>query len=138
MTEQTQAVRRDGNTAMFAPYVRAGDFVFVSGQASVDENGKIVSGTFAEEMRRSIENVRRILAETGLTLDHVVRVGSYVHDPGDVPEYNRIYPEYFPVPRPARTTITSCLTEAVKFEIDVVAYIGGTRDGNITGTRVED
>lgn len=114
----------NGNTAMFSPYVRAGSFVFVSGQASVGPEGTIIQGTFEEEMRRSIENVRRILADAGLTLGHVVKVSSYVQNPADIEEYNRIYPEYFPVPRPARTTIVSCLTEAIKFEIDVVAYDG--------------
>ncbi|WP_199433245.1 RidA family protein [Qaidamihabitans albus] len=112
---------RDGNTAMFSPCRRAGDLVFVSGQASVD-GGRIVPGTFEEEMRRSIENVRRILAGEGLELSHVVRVGAYVRDAGDLPEYNRIYLEYFGEPLPARTTITNCLGDRIKFELDVVAY----------------
>lgn len=128
MTKASTAADRDGNTATFAPYVRAGDFVFVSGQASVDEFGRIVTGTFAEEMRRSVENVQRILALTGLTLSHVVKVGAYVQNPDDVGEYNRIYQEFFPPPRPARTTITNCLTDLIKFEIDVVAHAGGRTD----------
>lgn len=107
---------------LFPPAVRAGDFVFVSGQASVDESGAILPGTFAEEMHRSIENVRRVLATEGLDLADVVKVSAYVHDPADLAEYNRLYPRYFTPPRPARTTIASCLTEAVKFEIDVVAH----------------
>lgn len=114
----------DGNTALFAPYVRAGDFVFVSGQASVDESGLVVPGTFADEMRCSVENVRRILAKVGLRLSDVVKVNAYVHDPADLPEYNLIYAEYFTPPRPARTTTTSCLTERIKFEMDVIAHTG--------------
>ena len=116
-------VQRDGNTASFSPYVCAGDFVFVSGQASV-EDGVIVPGTFAEEMQRSIENVRRILGETGLRLSDVVKVGAYVDDPADVPEFNRLYRQYFGHPLPARTTLTGCLGGLIKFEIDVVAYAG--------------
>lgn len=107
---------------LFPPARRAGDFLFVSGQASVDETGAIVPGTFAEEMHRSIENVRRILADAGLTLSDVVKVNAYVQDPANLTEYNRLYPDYFSAPRPARTTIASCLTDAIKFEIDVVAY----------------
>ena len=107
---------------LFPPAVRVGDFVFVSGQASVDEAGAIVPGSFAEEMHRSIENVRRILATEGLALSDVVKVNAYVHDPANIPEYNRLYPRYFLPPRPARTTIASCLIEAIKFEIDVVAH----------------
>ncbi|MBB5791650.1 Rid family hydrolase [Jiangella mangrovi] len=112
------------DTAPFSAYVQAGPFVFVSGQASVDEAGRLVPGTFEEQMRRSIENVRRVLALAGLDLRHVVRTGCYVHDPADAPEFNRIYLEYFPPPRPARTTLTGCLTEQVRFEIDVVAFAG--------------
>ncbi|MFC0530327.1 RidA family protein [Phytohabitans kaempferiae] len=108
--------------ALFSNAVRAGDFVFVSGQASVDADGTIIPGTFAEEMRRSVENVRRALATQGLTLADVVKVNSFVHDPAHIDEYNQIYPEYFSSPKPARTTITGCLTDRIKFEIDVVAY----------------
>ncbi|KAA9164935.1 RidA family protein [Amycolatopsis acidicola] len=114
-----------GNTASFSPYYRGGDFVFLSGQAAVDENGHIVAGTFAEEMRRSIENVQTILAGLGLRLSDVVKVGAYVEDPADLPEYNRIYREYFTAPLPARTTLTNCLGGVVKFELDVIAYQGG-------------
>jgi 2-iminobutanoate/2-iminopropanoate deaminase len=105
----------------FSAAVEANGFVFVSGQASVDETGKIVSGTFEEEVRRSMENVRRILASANLDMGDVVRVTSYVHDPTHLPEYNALYREYFSSPYPARTTITSCLSAALKFEIDVIA-----------------
>ncbi|GAB3009680.1 RidA family protein [Amycolatopsis acidiphila] len=116
-------VQQNGNTASFSSYVCAGDFVFVSGQASV-EDGVIVPGTFEEELRRSIENVRKVLGETGLRLSDVVKVGAYVDDPADVPEFNRLYREYFREPLPARTTLTGCLGGIIKFEIDVVAYAG--------------
>jgi len=105
----------------FSAAVEANGFIFVSGQASVDNNGVIISGTFEEEMRRSMQNVINILKTAGLTLRHVLRVTSYVHDPVDLPIYNQIYREYFSQPFPARTTITSCLSAALKFEIDVVA-----------------
>lgn len=105
----------------FSAAVEANGFIFVSGQASVDHTGTIVPGTFEEEMRRSMQNVIDVLASAGLTLDNVVRVTSYVHDIGDVPLYNRLYLDYFTRPYPARTTITSCLSPALKFEIDVIA-----------------
>lgn len=105
----------------FTPAVEANGFIFVSGQASVDDNGAIISGTFEEEMRRSIANVESVLASAGLTLRDVVRVTSYVHDAADGPRYNEIYREYFTAPLPARTTISNCLSPALKFEIDVIA-----------------
>src|SRR5688500_9204371 len=108
----------------FSPALKAGGFVFVSGQASVDaKTGQIISDTFENEFRRSMDNLKRILAAAGAELRHVVQVRSYVKDAKDLPEYNRLYREYFAEPYPARTTITDCLGK-VLFEIDVVAYVG--------------
>ncbi len=105
----------------FSPAVEANGFVFVSGQASVDATGAITSGTFEEEMRRSMANVEGVLASAGLTLRDVVRVTSYVRDSVDGPQYNEIYRDYFTAPLPARTTISNCLSPALKFEVDVIA-----------------
>lgn len=105
----------------FTPAVEAGGFIFVSGQASVDEKGTIISGTFEEEMRRSFENVIRVLADADLTLADVVRVTSYLRDPKDGPQYNEIYRDYFSTPLPARTTLSNCLSPALRFEVDVIA-----------------
>jgi 2-iminobutanoate/2-iminopropanoate deaminase len=105
----------------FTPAVEANGFVFVSGQASVDDTGKIVPGTFEEEMRRSMENVTRVLASAGLGLADVVRVTSYIRDPQNGPRYNELYREYFSDPLPARTTLSNCLSPALHFEIDVIA-----------------
>lgn len=105
----------------FSPAARAGDFVFISGQASVDDLGNIISGTFEEEMRRSIDNLTRILVGADLTLNDVVRVTAYLADPIDLSDYNRIYQDYFVEPYPTRTTLVECLT-TIRFEIDAVAY----------------
>lgn len=108
----------------FSPAIRAGDFVFVSGQASVDPSGKIVNDTFEGEFRRSIENVQKILAAAGLTLQQVVQVRSYLQSQDELAEYNRLYREYFTEPYPTRTTIVGVLGTMLKFEIDVTAYCG--------------
>jgi 2-iminobutanoate/2-iminopropanoate deaminase len=105
----------------FSPAVRAGDFVFVSGQASVDGTGKIVPDTVEGEVRRSIENVKAVLAAAGLSLANVVQVRSYVGKPEYLEEYNRVYREVFQPPFPARTTLVGCLGNAIKYEVDVVA-----------------
>jgi 2-iminobutanoate/2-iminopropanoate deaminase len=105
----------------FSPVVVVGGMVFISGQASVDETGKIVSDTFEGEFRRSIENVRRVLAAAGCDLSHVVQTRNYVRDNDDLPLYNRLYAEVFAKPYPARTTIVNCLGPQLKYEIEVVA-----------------
>ena len=105
----------------FSPGVIAGDFVFISGQASVDENGKIVNESFAGECRRSFENVKKILTAAGLDFSDVVQVRNYVNQQEDLAEFNQIYREYFSAPFPARTTLIGCLGELLKFEVDVIA-----------------
>jgi 2-iminobutanoate/2-iminopropanoate deaminase len=105
----------------FSPSVCFGDLIFISGQASVDATGQIVSDTFEGEFRRSIENVRKVLAAAGSDLAHVIQTRNYVRDAADVPLYNQLYREYFSEPFPARTTITNCLPPALRYEIEVVA-----------------
>ena len=105
----------------FSPALLAGGFVFVSGQASVDGEGKIVNDTFAGECRRSFENVKKILLAAGLDFSDVVQVRNYVGRQEDLAEFNQIYREYFSSPFPARTTLIGCLGTLLKFEVDVVA-----------------
>ena len=112
----------------FSPAIIAGDLMFVSGQASVDsEIGTIISGTFEEEMRRSIENLRSILVAEGLSLDNVINVKSYVAQQSDLPLYNKIYSEYFTAPLPTRSTIMGVLGTMLKFELDGIACVSTTR-----------
>lgn len=105
----------------FSPCIVVGDLIFVSGQASVDDQGNIVADTFEGEFRRSVENLRRILEAAGSDLDHVVQTRNYVDKAEDLPLYNQLYREYFKAPYPTRTTITNCLSGKIKFEIEAVA-----------------
>jgi 2-iminobutanoate/2-iminopropanoate deaminase len=109
----------------FSPAIITGDWVFVSGQASVDDQGAIVNGSFEEEMHRSMRNLEVVLNAAGCSLTDVVAVRAYVHDPADLAEFNALYREYFTNPLPARTTLTSCLGP-IKFEIDVTARLPGS------------
>lgn len=102
---------------------RHNDLVYISGQASVDENGKLVPGTFEEEFRRTLAILQRVLEVAGSRLDKVMQVRAYVRDPANLPLYNTLYVEYFREPYPARTTLTGCLPETLHFEIDCIAVI---------------
>lgn len=112
----------------FSPGIIAGDFMYVSGQASVDaQTGAIVTDSFEGEMRRSIANLDAILKAGGLSLDHVINVRSYVADEADLASYNAIYRNYFALPVPTRSTIVGVLGSKLKFELDCVAYVRATR-----------
>jgi 2-iminobutanoate/2-iminopropanoate deaminase len=110
----------------FSPCTRVGDLLFVSGQASVDPEGRIVADTFEGEVRRSIENLRKVLERAGSSLANVAQTRNYVRDPANVAAFNAIYREYFAVPYPARTTITHCLPDTLQYEIECVAVIPST------------
>src|ERR1044071_839101 len=79
----------------FHPAVRAGDFIFISGQVAKDAEGNMCVGNIEEETRWTIEGIRRILAEAGADLSDVVRVCTYLDDPRDFGRYNKIFAEYF-------------------------------------------
>jgi 2-iminobutanoate/2-iminopropanoate deaminase len=108
----------------FSPAVRAGGFVFLSGLASVDEQGKIIPDTFENEARRTYRNIARVLAAAGLDFSRVVQVRCYLQRQEDWDAHNRIYREFFSPPYPARTTLVGCLGDLVKYEVDLVAYAG--------------
>lgn len=106
----------------FSPATKVGNLLFVSGQASTDETGAIVSDSFEKEFRRTMENLLRILRACGTDLARIARVNAYVKNTSDWDEYNQLYREYFKPPYPARTTLSNCLGK-VLFEIDVIAVV---------------
>jgi 2-iminobutanoate/2-iminopropanoate deaminase len=108
----------------FSAGIRAGDFLFVSGMASADENGRLIPDTFENEARRTYENLRRVLRAGGADFDRVVQVRCYLQRQEHWDEHNRIYREYFAEPYPARTTLVGCLGDLVKYEVDCIAYLG--------------
>ena len=111
----------------FSPAVRVGDMLFISGQASVDATGRIIDDSFEGEMRRSLANLERILGDCGSGLAFVVQTRNYVRYPEDLPAYNAIYRSFFKEPFPARTTITNCLSGALKYEIECIAVVPAAR-----------
>ena len=113
----------------FSPARGVGGWLFVSGQASVDGQGKIINASFEQEMRRSLENVRQILLAHGMSLGDVVQVRAYVAKQEDLADFNRIYRDVFSPPYPARTTLIGCLGDLLKFEVDVTAFRSATSEG---------
>ncbi|MGH8622769.1 MAG: RidA family protein [Burkholderiales bacterium] len=106
----------------FHPAVRAGDFIFVSGQVAKDAEGNMRSGTIEEETRWTIEAVRRVLREAGADLEDVVKATVFLDDARDFGRYNGVFKEYFPDGRLARSTVEARAVIATKIEIEVVAY----------------
>ena len=129
-TSEIQAIHGPGvvkSALPFSPAIRAGDFVFLSGLASVDEEGRIIPDTFENEARRTYQNIERVLKAASLDFSRVVQVRCYLANQADWDAHNRIYREFFSEPFPARTTLIGCLGNLVKYEVDLVAYAGGRK-----------
>jgi len=107
----------------YSPAVRAGDFIFVSGQVAVDPvTNELKTGDVQHETRMVLNNVKLVLEGAGATLADVVRVGVYLGDGKDFAAMNEVYSEYFGNAKPARSTIVCGFAAAIKVEIDCVAY----------------
>ncbi len=107
----------------FHPAVRAGDFIFISGQVAKDEQGNMCAGTIEEQTRWTIESLRRILALESAGLQHIVRVTTYLDDARDFGRYNKVFAEYFPDGMLARTTVEARAVIDTKIEMDAIAYV---------------
>ncbi|WP_210164912.1 RidA family protein [Afifella pfennigii] len=113
----------DPNTPLpLAPAVRAGDFVFLSGQAALDETGTIISGNIAAQTELTIQRIIAVLEQCGLTLDDVVKTTVWLDDARDFGAFNKVYAKHFGKAPPARSTVVSPLVVDGKIEIEVVAY----------------
>lgn len=128
MAKSLQRITPDGLPAPKAPFsyaVRAGDFVYVSGQAPIDlDTNEFSLGTIEHETRLVFKNVERILAACACTLQDVVKCNVYLRDAErDFAAMNAVYVEFFGDIRPARTTVGSSFgAPGMKIEVDVVAF----------------
>ncbi len=112
--------------APIGPYsqaVRAGGFVFVSGQIPVrPETGQVVEGDIAAQTRQVLENLSAILRAAGSDLGKVVKTTVFLSNFDDFPAMNRIYGEFFAEACPARSTVQAArLPKDVLVEIEAVA-----------------
>jgi len=129
----TQPVSTPAAPAAIGPYsqaVRAGDFLFVSGQIPLDpQTGALVGGTWqpdvALQTRRVLENIEAIVSAAGASLAAVVKTTVYLAEMNDFPVMNDVYASFFAAPAPARATVqVSRLPKDVRVEIDAIVYLG--------------
>ena len=118
--------------AAIGPYsqaIRAGDFVFLSGQIPLDPaTGALVSGDIAAQTTRVLENLKAVLAAAGADFSQVVRTTIFLMDMGDFQTVNEVYGKYMSNPPPARATVqVSQLPKGARVEIDAVAYVGAVK-----------
>jgi len=108
----------------YTPALRAGDFVYVSGQGPIDPaTDKLAIGDIEFQTRLTLANVQRILEAAGAAITDVVKCSVFLRDISEFQKMNRVYAEFFGEHKPARTTIEAKFHQAeMLVEIDCIAY----------------
>lgn len=119
------AIYAPGATAV-GPYshaIASGDMIFLSGQTPIDsETGKIVEGSFSNQVEQCFKNLFAVLEAAGLTPDHVEKVNVFLTDMNHFSAMNEVYAKQFSSPYPARTTIgVAELPLGALVEIEMIA-----------------
>ncbi len=110
----------------YSQAIKAGNFLFVSGQIPLDPASGIVElGDIQSQARRVLENIKAIVEAGGRTLDSVVRTTVFLKNLSDFNSVNEVYATYFREKQPARSTVeVSSLPKGAAIEIDALAYLG--------------
>ncbi|HEX7084572.1 MAG TPA: RidA family protein [Gaiellaceae bacterium] len=117
----SRAIDADAAPKKAGPYshaVRSGNLVFCSGQGPFDPATGAIPERFEDQVRQTLRNLATVAEAAGGSLAHAIRVGVYLRDMANFPALNEVYAEFFPEPRPARTTVQSNLR--IEVEIDAV------------------
>ncbi len=115
--------------APIGPYnqaVLSGNTLYISGQIPIDPaTGKLIEGDIAKETKQSMENLRAILTEAGMTFENVVKTSIFIADMNQFAEINAVYATYFDAEiAPARETVeVANLPKFVNVEISMIAVL---------------
>ncbi len=118
-----QLTLANGTRLPLSKGVRAGDFVFLSGQLALDGDGKLAGDDIATQTEQCIVNIRDNLQLADCDLAHVIKATVWLVDVDDFAGFNAVYARYFGDNPPARSTVCSGLMmRGARVEIEVVAY----------------
>ncbi|GIN12715.1 endoribonuclease [Shouchella clausii] len=106
----------------FSQGIKVNNRIYVAGQVPINaETGKMPN-TIEEQTRQALINIKHVLAAAGASLEHVVKVNTYLTDLDDFDKYNEVYKEFFKEPLPVRTTC-GCQLKGIPIEIDAIAEL---------------
>lgn len=109
----------------YSPAVRAGDFVFISGQPGVDPaTGAVPAGGFEAEARQAFVNLRTVVEAAGASLGRVVRTTVFLGSADDFAAMNELFAEFFPTDPPVRSTPIVGLPRGLRISIDATVFLG--------------
>ncbi|SHI57650.1 reactive intermediate/imine deaminase [Shimia gijangensis] len=111
-----------GRVLSLSRAIRAGDFVFLTGQIPMQDGVPMTAGSIEDQTRAVLDGIQATLAEAGCELSDVVKSMVWLGDRADFPGFNEVYGEYFPVEPPTRSALVSDFLVDIRVEIEVVAY----------------
>ena len=112
----------NGRRLSLSRAVRAGDFVFLTGQVPMQNGAVMTHGSIEDQTRVVLDDITATLALAGCDRNDVVKSMVWLTSRDDFPGFNAVYAEYFPEQPPARSAIVNELLVDVKVEIEVIAY----------------
>ena len=123
---ERERIQTDNAPAAIGPYsqaIKAGGFVFVSGQIPIDpQTGQFVPGGIAEQTEQVLKNLSAVLEAAGSSLDRVVKTTVFLADMKEFSGMNEVYATFFSSPPPARATVAAAgLPRDARVEIEAVA-----------------
>ncbi len=111
-----------GRVLSLSRAIRAGDFVFLTGQIPMQDGVPMTTGNVEDQTRAILEDIKATLALAGCEMDDVVKSMVWLRDRADFPGFNAVYGEYFLIEPPTRSAVVSDLLVDVRVEVEVVAY----------------
>ena len=112
----------NGRRLSLSRAVRAGDFVFLTGQVPMQNNAIMTHGDIEDQTRAALDDITETLKLAGCDRGDVVKSTVWLTSRDDFPGFNAVYAEYFPESPPARSAIVNDLLVDAKVEIEVIAY----------------
>ncbi|HEY8414100.1 MAG TPA: RidA family protein [Pyrinomonadaceae bacterium] len=125
MRERVQTDRAPAAIGPYSQAIRAGGFVFASGQIPTDPaTGQFVKGGIAEQTEQVLKNLGAVLEAAGSSLDKVVKTTVFLADMKEFAQMNEVYAKFFTTAPPARATVAAAgLPRDARVEIEAVALI---------------
>ena len=112
----------NGRTLSLSKAIRAGDFVFLTGQIPMRDGVPMTNGTIQEQTRAVLDDITATLSQAECTRDDVVKAMVWLRERADFPGFNEVYGEYFPLEPPTRSAVVSDLLVDARVEVEVMAY----------------
>ena len=112
----------NGRTLSLSKAIRAGDFIFLTGQVPIKNGEIVVEGSIEEQTVIVIEEIKNTLKLAGAELKDVVKAMVWLREKDDFPGFNAVYGQYFPKDPPVRSAVLNTLLVDVRVEIEVIAY----------------